>query len=312
MAEESNNAKIIVICGPTGVGKTRFAIRLAQSFNGEIVGADSMQIYRHMDIGTAKPTSSEKAAVPHHLVDIIDPDQAFDAAGYAHQAMDCVSRLVRMQKVPFVVGGTGLYIKSLIYGLAEAAPSDTQVRQGLLKRLEKNGTAALHQRLAQADPDTAGRIHPNDSYRIIRALEVLEITGRSITAHHQAHGFVRPRYDALQIGLTLDRPMLYDRINRRVDAMLAEGFVSEVQSLLDQGFAPDLKAMQSLGYRHIVDYIQGRMQWDEAVRTMKRDHRRYAKRQMTWFQAVDAMNWVSPEQYDHAATLVADFLSNPS
>lgn len=306
----SDLIKIVVICGPTGVGKTGFAIALAPAVGAEIVGADSMQIYRRLDIGTAKPSAGERARVAHHLVDIVDPDEDFDAVAYARRADACISRLAERNIVPFVVGGTGLYIKALIHGLTEAAPADAAIRERLLKELRGSSANAMHQRLKTADPQSARRIHPNDRYRILRALEVVEITGRSITDFHKAHGFAASRYDALYIGLTMPRGKLYERINRRVEMMLEEGFVDEVRSLLDQGCGPRLKSMQSLGYRHMVDYLQGRLTWDGAVRTMKRDHRRYAKRQMTWFGANPDVNWLTPDQHHDAQVLISEFLNH--
>jgi tRNA dimethylallyltransferase len=301
--------KIVIICGPTGVGKTGFAISLAQKVGGEIVGADSMQIYRGMDIGTAKPTAAEQAAVVHHMVDVVDPGEEFDAAEYGRRAEKCVTALISKGRMPFVVGGTGLYIKALVYGLAEAAASDSQVHDRLTAELERSGSRSMHQRLAQVDSQSAQRIHPNDTFRILRALEVYHLTGRPLTAHHADHGFARARFDTLRIGLTLPRPELYARIDRRVDAMLAQGLVAEVRALLAKGFDPRLKSMQSLGYRHMTDYLQGRLEWDEAVRTLKRDHRRYAKRQMTWFGADSLVRWLRPDQFPEAVALVEDFLT---
>ena len=283
---------MLVVCGPTGVGKTAFGIDLARRIRGRIVGADSMQIYRGMDIGTAKPTAEEQAAVVHYMVDIVDPDQPFDAAAYARRADAVVRQLKAEGVVPVVVGGTGLYIRALVYGLFDAPPADSALRRRLQTQLDQEGAAALHARLAALDPAAAERIHPNDAYRIVRALEVVTETGRPISEHHSRHGFRRPRYDVLTIGLDMPREQLYARIDRRVDAMLAEGLLDEVRGLLARGYDPQLKSMQSLGYRHMVDYIQGRMDWEEAVRTLKRDHRRYAKRQITWFRSDPEVRWM--------------------
>ncbi len=299
--------QLIVICGPTAVGKTGFAIEMARQFGGEIIGADSMQIYRRMDIGTAKPTARELKRVVHHMVDILNPDEDFDAVRYARLADGCIARLASEEKVPFVVGGTGLYIKALVYGLTAAAPAATRIRERLQGELAVSGAPAMHHRLQACDPASAVRIHPNDTYRILRALEVFELTGRSITRHYEDHGFAASRYDALYIGLALPRDELYERINRRVEIMVAEGFVDEVRTLLEEGYADDLKSMQSLGYRHMVDYLRGRIEWDAAVRAMKRDHRRYAKRQLTWFGAIPNMHWLAPDQYQLAAELIIDF-----
>ena len=303
--------KIIIICGPTGVGKTGFAIELARQLGGQIVGADSMQIYRHMDIGTAKPTAVERAAVTHHMVDIVDPDQHFDAAAFGTLAHQVVQSLIQHNIVPLVVGGTGLYIKALLYGLFKGRPVGKKVRRQLQQQIEKEGPAALHARLARHDPQTAERLHPNDTYRIIRALEVLLQTGVPISRHHHAHGFYKPRYQALKIGLNLPREQLYARIDARVEQMLAAGLEKEARWLLQKGYGPDLKAMQSLGYRHMIDYLQGRLSQDEAVRTLKRDHRRYAKRQLTWFRADDSVQWLLPNQLSMAMQLAEAFLSDP-
>lgn len=308
MEESSQKPKIVIICGPTGVGKTRFAIDLARRSGGQIVGADSMQIYRRMDIGTAKPTAEERAAVYHHMVDIIDPDQSFDAAAYGDMAFDIVNGLVGDELVPFVVGGTGLYIKALLYGLFKTTDRNDNVRDRLKRQLAQEGSAAMHQRLASHDADAAARLHPNDSYRVMRALEVILTTGLSIREHQQRHGFENRRFTPLIIGLTMPRQTLYDRIDKRVDLMIGQGLADEVRGLLAAGYDPALKSMQSLGYRHMVDFIHERLTWDEAVRTLKRDHRRYAKRQFTWFNAVHDMRWLAPDQLSEATAMVAGHL----
>jgi tRNA dimethylallyltransferase len=302
--------KFVVICGPTGVGKTGFAIAVARHFNAEVVGADSMQIYRYMDIGTAKPTAQEKASVAHHMVDIIDPDQDFDAAIYARQARACIDNLISNKKLPLVVGGTGLYIKSLIYGLVKGAPADSTIRHQLQLALSQSGLAGMYEQLVQEDPEAARRIHPNDRYRILRALEVHRITGQSICEHHEAHGFRNPRFDVLTLGLTMPREQLYERINRRVDAMLTEGLKDEVQQLLDRGYTAQLKSMQSLGYRHMTAHLRERIPWSQTVETLKRDHRRYAKRQLTWFRAHEGVHWLAPHQTEAAVELIDGFISN--
>jgi tRNA dimethylallyltransferase len=301
---------IVIVCGPTGVGKTRFAIGLAQRFGGQIVGADSMQIYRHMDIGTAKPTAEERAAVHHHMVDIIEPDAAFDAAAYGRQAHAVIGRLLHAGIPAFVVGGTGLYIKALVYGMFASRAQDPSIRQKLRQQIADTGSAGMHADLAQRDPQSAARIHPNDAYRILRALEVVESTGRRLSDHHQDHGFLQARYRTLTIGLELPREHLYARIEQRVDAMVAAGLLEEVRGLLERGYDPALKSMQSLGYRHMADYIQGRVAWDEILQLLKRDHRRYAKRQMTWFRADPQVKWLAPDQEQAAACLAEAFYRN--
>jgi tRNA dimethylallyltransferase len=302
----------VTVCGPTGVGKTAFAIELAKRFGGEIVGADSMQIYRQMDIGTAKPTDEEKAAVRHHMVDMIDPDEPFDAAIYGHRAHQVVQQLLSERIPAFIVGGTGLYIKALVYGLFKDQTSDRQVRRRLQTRLEKEGAAALHGSLKDKDPNAAARIHPNDAYRILRALEVIETAGRSISDFHDAHRFRKARYQTLDIGLVLPRDELYARIDQRVDAMIASGLLEEVRGLLALGYKPGLKSMQSLGYRHMIGYLQGSLTWEEALRTLKRDHRRYAKRQLTWFRAIAGIHWLPPDQIKPAVELVSRHIRSTS
>jgi len=300
--------KIIIICGPTALGKTSTAINLAGTFNGEIIGADSMQIYRYMDIGTAKPTTDEQSRVAHHMIDLIDPDEHFDARQFAEMAYEKIMKLYVGGVTLFVVGGTGLYIKALVHGLFKASRSDMHVRERLQEQARIYGADSLYQRLRRHDPDTAERIHPNDSYRIIRALEVHELTGKPITAFQQEHGFKDNRFRALKIGLHINREVLYDRINHRVDAMIDSGFLDEVKRLLEMGYSDDLKSMQSIGYRHLIDFIKGRCSWDETMRTLKRDTRRYAKRQLTWFKADPEIVWREPGQLREIQRLIKKFL----
>ena len=309
MVQRSPKSKLIVICGPTGSGKTGFAINLARQFNGEIVGADSVQIYRHMNIGTAKPTPAEQAAAPHHMIDIVDPDRDFDAAAYAKMATGIIRRIIARGRTVFVVGGTGFYIKALIHGLFDQGPSDPVVRRRLKRQAESEGTAVLTRRLQKIDRAAAERIHPNDTYRIIRALEVFEVTGEPLTIFQQRHGFREQRFTPLNIGLSWPRPVLYDRINRRVDMMMSQGFEDEVRQLLAGGYGSDLKSMQSLGYRHLAAVIRGDAELADALVTLKRDHRRYAKRQLTWFGAQTSVHWLAPDQTAMAGELIGAFLT---
>ncbi len=300
--------RIVVVAGATGIGKTARAIELAQKVGGEIVNADSMQIYRHMDIGTAKPTADELGRVPHHLIDIVDPDDHFDAARYYKVARAVVGDLLKRNVVPFVVGGTGFYIKALLYGLFEARPSDPVVRQKLRAQAAAEGNAAMHAHLAAQDPQTAGRLHPNDSFRVVRALEVIAITGAPLSELHHRHGFSDAPYNACMIGLDMPRAQLYDRINRRVDLMIAQGLQAEVTRLLDQGYDAGLKSMQSIGYRHMIAYLTGRLDWSEMMRTLKRDTRRYAKRQYTWMRRMAGLNWLRADQPDKLLAATVSFL----
>ncbi len=300
--------RLICILGPTGVGKTGMALELAGRWGGEIVSADSMQVYRHMDIGTAKPTPEERRRIPHHLLDVVDPDDPFDASRYIGLANGVIAHLQREKKPIFVVGGTGLYIRALLGGLIDGPGADEVLRRELKEEMKTFGKEHLYEILWARDPRAAAQIHPHDGVRIIRALEVLELTGRSIVEHQEEHCFREAPYAALRIGLGLERERLNDRIDRRTERMIAEGFVEEVRRLLDTGYGESLKAMQSVGYRHLVSFLAGRQNLEEAIRLIKRDTRRYAKRQMTWFAADRDVVWLDPEDVEGAAARISLFL----
>lgn len=305
----SQRRSLIIISGPTCVGKTDAAIALAEPLGAEIISADAMQVYRYMNIGTAKPTEQQRARVPHHLIDVANPDEPFSAALFKTMA-DAVIREVHQKGRPiFVVGGTGLYIKALVRGLFPGQEQDGVVRKRLKHEAETVGLDALYQRLQKVDPAAAARIHPKDTYRIIRALEVHHVTGQPISHHQKVHGFRHFRYRTLKIALAPDRNTLYDRINRRVDLMLASGLLEEVKWLLAQGYPSTLKSMRSIGYRHMGDYLEGRTPWDETIRLFKRDTRRYAKRQLTWFRADPEILWVQPGQTDDMRRRINSFLT---
>ena len=300
--------RVVLICGPTGSGKTGTAILLAEAFQGRIVNADSMQVYRHMDIGTAKPTSDEQRRIKHYLLDIVEPDEDFNAPRFAEMATGVVFRLRQRKIVPFVVGGTGLYIKALEHGIFRAPSADGKVRGRLKARAAAGGVRDLYEQLSRCDPAAAHRIHPNDTYRIIRALEVYEVTGQTISAYHDQHRFGEQPFEVLKIGLNIPREVLYARINRRADAMIETGLLDEVQSLLQRGYDLRYKSMQSIGYRHMVDFIEKRLSWEEALETMKRDTRRYAKRQMTWFGRDPGIHWVEAKNNLRLRELIDRFL----
>jgi len=261
-----------------------------------------------MDIGTAKPTADEQDRILHHMIDIVDPDEDFDAVRFAETAREKVVQLHQRGVTPLVVGGTGLYIKALLQGLFQSDPVDPEIRERLKKEAVQFGSSALYDRLKQVDPDTAGRLHPNDSYRITRALETIESTGRSISEHQQDHGFADEPFHALKIGLQMDRQTLYERIDQRVDLMIEAGLVDEVKKLLAMGYSADLKSMQSIGYRHMAAFLAERLSRDECVRTLKRDTRRFAKRQFTWFSADQQIKWYEPDQLDEIVGLMKGFL----
>jgi tRNA dimethylallyltransferase len=306
----SAKLKVVVICGPTGIGKTAVSGEIASRLKGEIISADSMQIYRYLDIGTAKPSQNERCRIPHHMIDIIDPDQPFDAALYAKTARELILHHFAPGTIPFVVGGTGLYIKALLYGLFRGQTSDPEIRKELKRLSKHHGTQYLYDQLCTADPTAARKIHPNDAYRIIRALEVHRLTGKTISQYHRQHGFSDHPFEVLKIGLNMERILLYDRINRRVDEMIAAGLAEEVQKLLNKGYSEDLKSMQSIGYRHMVEYIKGKISHEEAVRILKRDTRRYAKRQFTWFRADPEISWYRSDQIDNMIQQIEEFLQN--
>lgn len=307
-ASPSEKPKIIVICGPTGVGKTAFSIEMAGRFRGGIIGADSMQIYRHMDIGTAKPSKEERNRIPHYMIDIVEPDVVFDAARFCRDGRTAVYDLHGRGRIPFVVGGTGFYIKALIHGLFDAAPYDDGIRGKLREAAEKEGGEALYQRLVSHDPVSAARIHPNDTYRVIRSLEIFMLTGKPMSRYQDAHGFGGDPFDVLKICLNLDRKILYERIDDRVAQMIEEGLIDEVKTLLSMGYPKETRSMQALGYRHVLDYLAGRVNHEEMVDTLKRDTRHYAKRQLTWFRKDREMSWYSPDDVDQVEERIRRFL----
>ena len=305
---DDGKLRIIVICGPTAVGKTAAGIEVASAVGGEIIGADSMQVYRHMDIGTAKPSAAEQAAVRHHLIDIVDPDAPFDAATYAALGRQSAAEVSRRGRTPVVVGGTGLYIKALLSGLFRSDARDPAVRSRLRAEAESLGPAALHARLGQRDPQTAARLHPNDAVRVLRALEVFEVTGRPLSELQQEHRFADTPFRALTIGLSMEREALYRRIDRRVEAMVAAGLEEEVRRLLAKGYGPELRPMQSIGYSHMAAFIAGSLSREECLRTLQRDTRRFAKRQWTWFRAYPDIVWMPPDQTREIIKLAEAFL----
>jgi tRNA dimethylallyltransferase len=297
---------LLAIVGPTGTGKTRLAVALAEHWPIEVVSVDSRQVYRRMDIGTAKPTPGERRAVRHHLVDVAEPDEGYDAARFAREAAAAIAAVRSRGRWPVLVGGTGLYYRALVRGLLPRPPADRALRASLQAEIRAAGPEALHRRLQALDPDTAIRLHPRDALRVSRALEVaLQTGGPAARSGAGAWGeaTAEPGYRVVAIGLTAPRPALYAALDARVDRMLAEGLRDEVRALLEAGFAPGLPAMHGIGYRHLVPVVQGRGGLAPAVAAMKRDTRRYAKRQWTWFAREPDLVWVETRPGDTAAAL---------
>jgi tRNA dimethylallyltransferase len=288
--------KFVALLGPTGSGKSSLALELARRFKGEIISADSVQVYRGLDIGTAKPSPEDRRLIPHHLIDILDPDQGYSAALFREQADEVILGLHK-RKIPiFVVGGTGLYLKALTRGLFRGPAGDSKLRLALHKKAEMRGNEVLYRELQELDPEAASRIHPHDRFRITRALEVYSLGKKPISLFQKEHGFQENHYEVLKVGLQCERDELYRRIECRVDQMIERGWVDEVQTLLNRGYAPGLKSMRSLGYKNIVSYLSGGLTLEQAIILTKRDTRRYAKRQITWFKADPEIIWLPVNQ----------------
>jgi tRNA dimethylallyltransferase len=300
--------KIVIILGPTAVGKTDLSLDLASSFAGEIISADSMQVYRHLDIGTSKPTRQERERVPHHLIDIVDPDGEFNAALFRGLADGIIGKL-QGEKAVFVVGGTGLYVRALTGGLIEGPGPDEELRKSYRDEMEREDPAALYERLRELDPRAAGRIHPHDTVRIVRALEIAELTGEPISEKQGQHGFRESRYEYLKIGLFRDREELYRRIDDRAAQMIEAGLVDETAKILGMGYSEKIRPLQSLGYRYFIQYINGRATLEEALRSMQRDTRHYARRQMTWFRGEGDIVWFHPDQTASLKERIDSFLN---
>lgn len=305
--------KVIVIAGPTASGKTALAIELARSLGGEIVSADSMQIYRGMDIGTAKATPEERALAPHHMLDVAPPEEGYSAARYVEDAARCCEDIISRGGVPIIAGGTGLYIDSLISGRSFAArDEDENVRAALYERYDSEGGAAMLDALRKIDPERAARLAPGDRRRIVRALEIYAVTGQTATAHDAATRAIPPRYDAARIVLGFARrEALYARIDARVDKMIKDGLFDEVEALLSRGVGAECTAMQAIGYKEAVRALRGEMSRAEAAELIKLNSRRYAKRQMTWFRRwEDALriDWEDAPDFERARRVSTEFL----
>ncbi|RPJ54946.1 MAG: tRNA (adenosine(37)-N6)-dimethylallyltransferase MiaA [Acidobacteria bacterium] len=287
----ASRPKLIALAGPTGSGKSALAVEAALVLHGEIVNCDSMQLYRKLNIGTAKPTDQQRRLVPHHLYDLLEPDEVYSAGRYMQEARAVCRQIAGRGHTPLVVGGTGLYLRALLEGVFEGPGRTEELRRRLHRIAGQRGSAYLHRLLARRDPEAARRIQPADRIRLVRALEVFFATGSPISRLQPAR---EPfdEFSIVKIGLNLPRSELYARINRRVEEMFQSGLIEEVESLLRQDYSPDLKAFEALGYRAVVRFLKGEITLEEAVESTRRDTRRYAKRQMTWFRREADMHWI--------------------
>ena len=300
--------QVVVITGPTATGKTALALTLAQRYNAEIISADSRQVYRHLDIGTAKPTAAEQAQAPHHVIDVVNPNEHFDVARFRALGQEAIAALTRRGKRVFVVGGTGLYIRALTRGLFVGPQADPALRQRLTAQETAHGPGFLHNWLRRVDADTACRLHPNDRTRLIRALEVWLLSGKPMSAWQREHGFRERPFSTLLVSLVLEREVLAWRIQQRCQQMIHAGLVDEVRRVLAMGFGEPLPAFRTIGYAQIVDLLHGRSTLEEAVANMATATRQLAKRQLTWLRAEPEVQWYTPAQEQDIDRVVQEFL----
>jgi tRNA dimethylallyltransferase len=290
--------KLVIILGPTAVGKTQLVLSLAQRINAEIVNADSQQVYRYLDIGTGKASEAERERVRHHLIDVVNPDEDFNAALYRQLAAASIEEIHKRGAKVLVCGGTGLYLKALTGGLFSGPSQDTELRANLEREIAESGLAPLFQRLIEVDPSANTKIHPNDRQRILRALEVYQSTGRPLSAWQNDHRFHEQAFEVLKIGLLRERAELYDLINDRTESMIREGLLDELHGLMARGYGLDLKPLRSVGYRQMGEVIEGIKGLPDAVEEMKQETRRLAKRQLTWFRSDAEIRWFHPEKQE--------------
>lgn len=304
-----NKPKLIVLTGPTAVGKTSASIGLAKAIGGEIISADSMQVYRHMDIGSAKITPEEMEGVKHHLIDVLDPSEAFNVVTFQQMAKAAMEEIYAAGHIPIVVGGTGFYIQALLYDIDFTEEDDaTQYREELEELAKTRGKDYLYEQLQQVDPEGAAAIHPNNVKRVIRALEYYRNTGGKISEHNEASHQKESPYDFTYFVLDMNREELYRRIDKRVDIMIEQGLVDEVKALAANGATRDMVSMQGLGYKEILDYLDGEITLEEAIYRIKRDSRHFAKRQLTWFRRERDVTWVHKEDFDMEEARILEFM----
>lgn len=301
---------LVVLCGPTGGGKTALAARLCEHWPLEVISADSRQVFRGMDVGTAKASRAEQALVPHQLIDVVDPDEEFSAADFAERGRTLIEDIVARGRRPWVVGGTGFYIRALTQGLLDAPSGDEELRRRWHALAREQGSSALWERLRQVDPRAAARIHPNNVVRVVRALEVFTLTGRPISELQERHGFEDRPYALLKLGVMPSRDELFRRIDERVDAMANGGLFEEAQALLARGYNPALKSLRTLGYGEAIAYLRGEISREQALELIKVHTRQYAKRQLTWFQKDPEIIWVdSLREFATIQQLIENFYS---
>ncbi len=301
---------LVVLAGPTAVGKTRLSIHLAQALNGEVISADSMQVYRHMDIGSAKITPEEMGQIPHHLIDVLDPEEDFHVVRFQQMAKQALLDIWGRGRVPLLVGGTGFYIQAVVRDISfgEERDSENGYRQELESLAKQKGALWLHEKLAAVDPEAARQIHPNNQKRVLRALEYYHDTGNLISDHNREQQAKASAYNCAYFVLNDDRTLLYQRIENRVDRMMADGLLKEVKALQERGCTRDMASMQGLGYQEILAYLEGEYSLEEAVRRIKRDTRHFAKRQLTWFKREKEVIWVHRKDFDDQEERMLEYM----
>jgi tRNA dimethylallyltransferase len=302
--------KILTIVGPTASGKTKIGIRLADIFNGEIVSCDSRQVYRLLNIGTAKPTKIEQAEAVHHLIDLVNPDEKFTAAQYGEKAGEVIEDIINREKTPIIVGGSGLYLKALERGFFAGPGENTKIREKLKKEKEKLGKQHLYNRLKEIDEESASKIHPNDEVRITRALEVYELTGKPISYWQKSGEYKKLKYKLVKFGLNWERKKLYERINQRVDQMIESGLLDEVKNIQKRGYSEKLTALNTFGYKEIFSYLKGEISLEKGIELIKQHTRNYAKRQLTWFRADKEIIWIDMEKGNPVEEIRRRFVGN--
>ena len=301
--------KIVVVAGPTGSGKSDVAISLAKEFNGELVCSDSMQVYRRMDVGTAKPSIQEQILTPHHQLDLINPDENYSAGQYARDTSRIIKKIRERGRLPIIVGGTGLYYRSFMYGISKIPPVPEKLRKEIKGWQEIKGTPYCHKMLKKYDPEGADFLHPNDTSRVLRSLEVVISTGKSINSYWLEQPFGEALYPFHAVAINWDRNVLYKRINKRTLTMLGSGWIAEVEMLLNS-YSPKLGPMQSIGYKEVIQYLQNKRNWNEMVEEIQKRTRQFAKRQLTWFRREAKIEWYHPIEQDRILTDIKVYLEN--